>query len=65
MNRLDNIISEVAYILDSLIALRRINESGNCNECAYVKHCEYKPELGQQVRYNCPFFERESDERSD
>ena len=61
MTRLNNTIAEVAYILESLIALQNIMESGSCNECV-SKPCDYEPKLGQQVRYNCPFFERRTDE---
>lgn len=58
MARLDDVISNVAYILDSLMALRNIYESGCCNNCKGVNGCRYKPKLGQLVRYNCPFYER-------
>ena len=58
MRRLDGAISDVAYILDCLQALRNITETGNCNECGKKWECEYVPRPGQQVRYNCPHFER-------
>ena len=56
MSRLDDTISTVAYILDTLIAYRNIAQSGNCNVCVERKTCQYIPELGEQVRYNCPFY---------
>ena len=56
MSRLDDTISNVAYILDILIAYRNITASGNCNNCAEMKRCKYVPKLGEQVRYNCPFY---------
>ena len=56
MNRIDNIIADLAYILDSLRALREIQAAGNCNTCAGSRACEYCPKPGQQVRYNCPFY---------
>ena len=56
MNRIDNIIAEIAYILDSLRVLREIQAAGNCNTCAGRSECEYCPRLGQMVRYNCPFY---------
>lgn len=59
MDRLDNVISEMAYALDSLMALRNIQATGNCNECELRKNCEYAPNPGSMVRYNCPFFKRE------
>ena len=57
MSRLDETIANVAYILDTLIAYRNIAESGNCNECGAKNTCKYVPKLGEQVRYNCPFYE--------
>ena len=57
-NRLDKVIGDVAYIVDSLMALRNIHETGCCNNCKRKKECGYAPEIGQMVRYNCPFYER-------
>lgn len=57
MSRLDKAIKNVAYILDSLMAYRNIVESGDCNRCGKIKSCEYKPKIGQLVRYNCPFYQ--------
>lgn len=62
MSRLDEIISNTAYTLDCLMALRKIYESGNCNECKIAKDCPYAPKPGQQVRYNCPGFSRAKEE---
>ena len=63
MSRLDDAIANVAYILDSLIALRNIQECGCCNNCGIAKICKVKPKAGQMVRYNCPFYaEREDSE---
>ena len=56
MSRLDDTISNMAYILDTLMAYRRIVQSGDCNSCAVSKNCKYVPKLGEQVRYNCPFY---------
>lgn len=54
MSRLDDAIADVAYILDSLMALRAIYRAGgNCNQCAKAKWCIHVPKPGQQVRYNC------------
>lgn len=56
MNRLDIAISDVSYVLDSLIALRNIYQVGrSCNTCCN-RECEYAPELGYQVRWNCPHW---------
>ena len=63
MSRLDDAISEVAYILDCLRALRNIYETGrDCNTCKRKRQCEHCPKLGQTVRYNCFLWEGDSDE---
>jgi len=36
--------------------LKEIQESGDCNICKVERHCRYVPEIGDKVRYNCPFF---------
>ncbi len=53
--KLDRVISDVAYILDSLMVLRNIQETHNCYECAN-RGCEWEPKPGQMVRYNCPHY---------
>ena len=59
MNKLDKTISDVAYILDALMAYRSIVESGCCNDCKGHKGCRYLPKAGKLVRYNCPFYRKE------
>lgn len=59
MSRLDEEITRQGFILDSLIALRNILGTGDCNICAKKSKCEYAPKPGQLVRYNCPFYEKE------
>ena len=61
-DRLNKTISDVAYILDSLILLRQIQNAGDCNVCKN-KECEYKPKVGQMVRYNCTFYKTESEDK--
>lgn len=56
MSRLDDAISQTAYVLDCLMALRNIHECGSCNDCGIIRACQCKPKPGQQVRYNCPFW---------
>ena len=58
MSRLDDTISEIAYILDALVAFRQIVQSGDCNSCSEDKNCKYVPKAGEPVRYNCPFYKR-------
>lgn len=60
MSRLDDVIADVAYILDTLMAYRNIAETGNCNICKNRK-CQWKPKPGQHVRYNCPHYKAEED----
>ena len=55
MNNLNKVISNVAYILDSLTLLRQIQQAGDCNICKN-RDCGYAPKVGQMVRYNCPFY---------
>lgn len=54
MSRLDDTIADVAYILDSLMALRSIQNSGCCNNCDIQGKLHYCPKPGEMVRYNCP-----------
>ena len=58
MSKLDDAISEVAYVLDTLLAYRNIVQYGCCNTCKNKNSCECRPKPGQLVRYNCPFYER-------
>ena len=58
-DNLNKTIADVARILDNLILLRQILQTGDCNTCAN-KGCKYTPEPGAMVRYNCPFYKAES-----
>ena len=62
MSRLDDAIADVAYILDCLRVYRGIVESGDCNRCTIKRDCAYVPKPGEQVRYNCPFYQGEGKE---
>ena len=57
-NRLDKAIADVAYILDCLMAFRRIAETGCCNDCKKKPICQWAPPIGATVRYNCYFYEK-------
>lgn len=61
MSKLDEAIANIAYIYDSLIALRRIYETGCCNDCGIKNQCKHVPKVGQMVRYNCPFYVKEGE----
>ena len=56
MDKLNKTIADVANILDNLILLRSILETGDCNNCNN-RNCSFRPRLGQMVRYNCPCYE--------
>lgn len=53
--KLDDLIAQKAYELDCLRAYRNIVDSGDCNDCQN-KECEWKPKIGNLVRYNCPHY---------
>ena len=42
--------------------LKRILDSGDCITCAsFNSQCRYAPRLGEQFRYNCPFYSKEKE----
>lgn len=47
--------SEHRQLAEWLKALKEIWDSGDCNDCRNGR-CEWKPKLGQLVRYNCPHY---------
>ena len=49
---------EYRQLADWLKLLKRILESGDCNDCGIQKVCNVRPEWGEPVRYNCPMFVR-------
>lgn len=53
---------EHRQLADWLKLLKRILDSGDCNECGIEKYCQVAPPLGEQVRYNCPLFVRKEQE---
>lgn len=62
MSRLDESIVNVAYLLDTLMAYRMITEKGCCNDCDKKQKCAWVPEVGEMVRYNCPFYKKIGEE---
>lgn len=53
---------EHRQLAEWLKLLKRILDSGDCNDCAMLhSQCRYAPRWGEQVRYNCPFYSREKD----
>lgn len=62
-SRLDDAIANIACILDNLVVLRDIEKTGCCNDCAVRSdECMFAPQLGQVVRYNCPFYRKMEEE---
>lgn len=52
--------NEYQQIADWLKILKRILNSGDCNDCALLNsQCRYAPGWGKQVRFNCPFYSKE------
>ena len=46
---------EHRQLAEWLKVLKEIWDSGDCNDCRNGQ-CEWKPKLGQLVRYNCPHY---------
>ena len=53
--KLNDLIGIYASTLDHLMLLRNILETGDCNTCKN-EECQWKPQAGQMVRYNCPHY---------
>lgn len=47
--------NEHRQLAEWLKALKEIWDSGDCNDCRNGQ-CEWKPRLGQLVRFNCPHY---------
>ena len=45
------------YLADVLVAVDELGKMHDCNDCGNVLKCEYAPEPGQPVRWNCPLWE--------
>lgn len=51
--------SEHRQLAGWLKLLKRILDSGDCNDCELLNsQCRYAPRLGELVRYNCPFYSK-------
>ena len=62
LKRCKECASEHRQLADWLKLLKRILESGDCNDCEIKNVCQVVPPLGEQVRYNCPLFVRKEQE---
>lgn len=66
LKRCKECASEHHQLADWLKLLRRILDSGDCNSCAsFHSQCRYAPRLGEQIRYNCPFYSNEKEGEQD
>ena len=52
---LQELEAEHRQLAEWLKALKEIWDSGDCNDCRNGQ-CEWKPKLGQLVRFNCPHY---------
>ena len=43
------------YAADCIEYYQRVKSFHDCNDCG-KRNCEYRPELGEQVRTNCPLW---------
>ena len=65
MSRIADLADTLHYLADALRQLDRISSLPTCNECDKRSGCEYAPEWGDFVRYNCPFFEARKDGKNE
>lgn len=65
MSRLDQDRESLITLIISICDYARlgydISTYDNCNNCK-ASDCEYKPELGYAVRWNCPLWKGAEDE---
>lgn len=40
----------------------KIARMPNCNDCGCAPYCEFRPSVGQYVRFNCPLWEPNENE---
>ena len=52
------------HIIDTIDFYELMERTPNCNTCGKQANCAIVPAPGQQVRYNCAFYEAE-EERDD
>lgn len=57
MNTIE-IIKNLKFIIDALEFTQEMRGVHNCNDCEVVEKCEYRPEWGKPVRWNCPHWEK-------
>jgi len=60
---LKNIINKLKYTVNCLESYESLIDLPNCNDCGKIKSCEYRPGWGEQVRINCPLWEKEEEKK--
>lgn len=51
-------INHLKYVIDAIDFYERMKKSHSCNDCGAMEECEYRPEWGSPVRWNCPHWEK-------
>lgn len=49
-------------LIDIINFYHFMSKTSSCNDCDRVRYCEYAPDPGKQVRYNCMFWEGRNEE---
>ena len=50
------IVKALYYLIDCVKFVDRVSKLPCCNTCGKLKDCEYRPEWGDSVRWNCPLW---------
>lgn len=50
------------YLADVLVFAERMKKATSCNDCGKKAECLYRPDWGEQVRYNCILWEKAKDQ---
>ena len=48
------------YLADVMVAVDTMQSMHNCNDCGIVRKCDYVPEPGAPVRWNCPLWQEKT-----
>ena len=51
------IVKALYYVIDCVKFADRVSKLPCCNTCGKLKDCEYRPEWGDSVWWNCPLWE--------
>lgn len=57
MSRMSELSGNLRYIAESLQLLEKIMSLPDCHNCSKLGACEYQPEWGKIMRFNCPLWE--------